>query len=58
MAKFGPGSPAGGGFKGNTPIRGGTGRGMRAVPVKGKVTGPVIGPQMAQQPIQGPRKLA
>jgi hypothetical protein len=58
MAKFGPGRPAGGGFKGNSAIRGGSNRGMKAVPVSGRVTGPIIGPQMAKQPIQGPRKLA
>lgn len=57
MGKFGPGSPAGGGFKpGNS--KGAYPKGSSSVPRNGKVTGPIIGPQMKDQPIQGPRRVS
>lgn len=57
MGNFGPGTPAGGGFRqGNS--KGAYPKGSSAVPTSGKVTGPVIGPAMPNQPVQGPRRLA
>jgi hypothetical protein len=55
---YGPGTTAGGGFKEGQNSKGAYPKGASAVPKSGKVTGPVIGPAMKDQPVQGPRRLA